>query len=78
MEKRTKFIAGLTAGAFIGAAIGMLLAPKTGRESREIVGQRATVIRQKAGGYVGKLRRRGSQQVEVIETSANDHVRVPS
>ena len=78
MEKRTKFITGLTAGAFIGAAAGLLMAPKTGKESRQVVGQRATVIRQKAGGYVGKLRRRGTQQIEEIETSVNDHVGVSS
>ena len=76
MEKRTKFITGLTVGAFIGAAAGLLLAPKTGRETRQVVGQRATVIRQKAGGYAGKLRSRRTQQVEVTETSANDHVGV--
>ncbi len=76
MEKRTKFITGLTAGALIGAAAGLLMAPKTGKESRQVVGQRATVIRQKAGGYVGKLRRRGTPKVEGIETSVNDHAGV--
>ena len=76
MEKRTKFITGLTIGAVIGTAAGLLLAPKPGRESRKVVGQRATVIRQKAGGYVGKLRRRGTQQIEEIETPVNDHLGV--
>ncbi len=57
-----KFVTGLLAGALIGTAIGMLMAPKPGSETRQIVRERAgeylDTARERAGGYVGTARER--------------------
>ena len=37
MTTRSKFLWGLAAGAAVGAAAGVLLTPKTGKESRRAV-----------------------------------------
>jgi gas vesicle protein len=59
-----KFITGVLAGALIGTAIGMLLAPKPGNETRQIVRERAgeylETARERAGGYIGAARERAA------------------
>ena len=47
MAKGGSFLTGLTGGAIAGVVAGLLLAPKTGTEAREIV-------RDKGGTYIGK------------------------
>ncbi len=37
MKKNNKFMLGLALGVFTGAITGMLLAPKSGRESRQAI-----------------------------------------
>ena len=61
MSKGNRFVVGLISGAVIGAAAGLLLAPKTGEETRHIVAERATQAKQKAGDFVGTLRQRVRQ-----------------
>ena len=78
MARPNNLITGLIAGAVIGSIVGLLFAPKTGQETREIVAARASVIRQKAGDYVGNVRermRRGRSFEESEDTSTN-HVDV--
>ncbi len=78
MAKPNNLITGLITGAVVGAIAGLLFAPKTGQETREIVANRAGVIRQKAGDYVGSVRekiRRGKGLEGSEETSTN-HVDV--
>ncbi len=58
MSTANKFLIGLLTGAAVGAAAGILMAPKVGKETRQIVGERATQAKQKAGDYVGALRQR--------------------
>jgi gas vesicle protein len=38
--KFTSFVSGLLSGAIVGAAVGMLLAPQSGTESRRQIGDR--------------------------------------
>ena len=78
MEKPNKLVTGIIAGAVVGTVIGLLFAPRTGKESREIVATRAGVIRQRAGDYVGNLRekiRRG-RGLDGSEETSNNHVDV--
>ena len=53
MNTRSKFFWGLDAGATVGAAAGLLLAPRTGKESRKAVsagaGRTWTALKNKAG-----------------------------
>ncbi len=62
MSANHKVIAALTTGAVLGAAAGLLLAPKTGNETRKVVAERSGELRHKAGHYItnlrGNLRRR--------------------
>ena len=71
-----KIVTGLIAGALIGTIAGLLLAPKPGREARDLVAYRAGELRQKAGDYMGILRQRirKSEDADGLEESINDHV----
>ena len=51
-----KFVAGMIIGAAAGAAIGLMFAPKPGKETRHIVKDRAGKISNQAGGYIGSMR----------------------
>lgn len=62
MVNRNKLVTGLIAGATVGAAAGLLFAPKPGKVSRQIVAARTGDIRHKAGGFVGMIRRRRKNQ----------------
>jgi gas vesicle protein len=47
---------GLAAGVAIGLTIGILYAPKSGKETRQIVKQKAVEIKEKAAKVVGKIK----------------------
>ncbi len=57
-----RFVTGMVFGAVMGAAIGLLLAPKPGSETRQLVRDRAgeylEVARERAGDYAGPVRER--------------------
>ena len=46
-----RFFSGLVAGALVGTSIGLLAAPKPGKESR-------SAVKERAGGYVNSIRER--------------------
>jgi gas vesicle protein len=48
MSKSGDFVAGLMIGGLIGAAIGILYAPKSGKETREELGRKADELMAKA------------------------------
>ena len=50
-NKTGRFVTGLIVGSLMGGTVGLLLAPRSGRETRE-------VVRHKTGHYVGTLRER--------------------
>ena len=43
MASGKKLITGLVAGAIVGTAAGLLLAPKSGKENRKMVGEKAAL-----------------------------------
>jgi gas vesicle protein len=47
-KARKKVLAGLAVGAIVGAAAGVLLAPKSGRETREEIANAAKQLPEKA------------------------------
>jgi len=47
MAKTNKMVTGLIAGAAMGAVAGLLFAPKSGKECRQIVAARANKLRNK-------------------------------
>ena len=71
-----KFAIGILAGSLVGAVAGLMMAPKTGTESRQIVVSRAGRVRSKAGVTFTTLRQRvrRSSPLEVDEESNNGHM----
>ena len=66
MTTRNKIILGITAGALFGSVAALLVAPKTGKETRQIVtsgagrfaSQVASQFGRKAGHYWGSLQQK--------------------
>ena len=48
MSNRGDFIAGIVVGGFVGAIIGILYAPKSGKETREEIGRKTDELLSKA------------------------------
>ncbi len=72
MSSANKIFTGLIAGVAVGAAVGLLFAPKPGKVTRRFVAIRA---RQKTGEYVGNLRQRMRRSgIGVVGESANGQV----
>jgi gas vesicle protein len=70
-------------GALVGVAVGMLVAPKPGRETRGVIGEQARNWRDRANYQAGRLRERaneqarrfrerGPQQAEILRERMND------
>lgn len=55
---------GLLSGLIVGAAVGMLTAPKSGVETRYMLREKAGDMRAKAAGTVNRLRNRGARTLE--------------
>ena len=56
MTRGNKLVAGLVAGAVVGSAMGLLVAPKNGKESRQTVSKGGWRWRNKVGGPFLNLR----------------------
>ena len=69
MTTRNRFIMGFAAGAVIGTAAALFVAPKTGKETRHIVTNGAGRFGQKAGRYWGSLR----QKISKAEDNGSGH-----
>jgi gas vesicle protein len=59
-------------GALVGAAAGILLAPKSGRETREMIGDQAGRWREKANYEAGRFRERASERASAFRQRMND------
>ena len=71
METKTKTGSAtktLVVGALVGAAVGLLVAPQPGKQTRNL-------IRSKTGGYAGTLRAR-FQKNGAVSDSAEDHATI--
>ena len=74
MTTGNKFFTGLIAGAVIGSVAGLLIAPKPGKETRQVVAHRAKELKSKAGGYAVTLREKMRRSdVPGLEESRNAH-----
>lgn len=66
-------------GALVGAAAGMLLAPKSGKDTREMIGDQARNFggqardwRDKANYQAGRIRERATEQADRFRERMND------
>jgi gas vesicle protein len=55
MAKGDKFLAGLIAGAVVGAVAALLLAPKTGKDTRKLLKDQASQLGEKASSSLGEI-----------------------
>ncbi len=58
MTTRNQIVTGIIAGALVGTALGLLVAPKTGKETRQIVAMKGVALKNKAGDYFTIIRNR--------------------
>lgn len=58
------FLAGVGVGALIGAAAGMLLAPKAGTETREELAHKLDDIKHRVGDWVREKKNKASSAVD--------------
>ncbi len=65
MATRNGIVTGIITGALIGTALGLMFAPKTGKETRVIVGERTSAIKTKAGDYITVIRNKMKRDEEV-------------
>ena len=82
---KSKFLTGLTVSVLAGAAVGVLLAPKPGRDIRESVGRRTAKVTNRVGrGLTGldtlksrwKRERAGEESLgEIIHSKADNGVK---
>ena len=56
MSSSNKFMTALVAATAVGAAAGLLLAPKPGKVTRRFVAMRANTMLNKTEGYMGSFR----------------------
>jgi len=68
------FLAGLGIGAAIGAAIGVLYAPKAGKETREDLLNSAREAKEKAAEYVEQGRQKAADLVEEGKRQARESI----
>ncbi len=56
MVSTNQIFTGFVVGAAAGAALGIMMAPKTGKETREMLRHRAGKVQNQAGNYLGSIR----------------------
>ena len=73
-ESNNGLLAGLLLGAAIGIGLGLLYAPRPGRETREMLRQRADEVRNRTGALGDDLREKATQFTETVKERV-DNVR---
>ena len=66
----TRFLAGFAVGAAIGAVAGILLAPKSGEETREMLGDMAAEISKKTDARVKDIQKKADDIVSDVQERA--------
>jgi gas vesicle protein len=61
------FGVGLLAGAVIGGVIALLYAPKTGKETRQLIKDKATDVVDAVKGAASEANRRGQEAVHALK-----------
>ena len=70
----TRFLAGFAIGAAIGAVAGILLAPKSGAETREIIGDMASDIAKKTDDTVKDIQKRAENIVSDVQEKGEEMI----
>jgi gas vesicle protein len=78
MESKTlaRFGIGLLTGAVIGGAIALLYAPKSGKETRQLIKDKTIeaveVVKEKSGGVIDAFKEKTSGVVDTVKEAASE------
>jgi gas vesicle protein len=61
-------------GALIGAGIALLMAPKSGQETRDMIRGKGFELKDRAAETVGDTRSRASQAIDDLKSSAKEGI----
>lgn len=71
-----KFSVGLAIGFGLGVAVGLMLAPQSGEEIRDRIGEQGIMLRERSSGLTHELRARASDAVsqgkEIYQKTKNE------
>ncbi len=67
-----KFIAGFIVGGTVGAIIGILLAPQSGEETREAIGNKTKEAYDKAQGAVKEIQAKADDVVSEMQKKGEE------
>jgi gas vesicle protein len=71
-ENLTAFGIGLLAGLVIGGAVALLYAPKTGKETRKLIKDKATevvdTVKEKTGGVIDAVKEKTGGAVHTLKS----------
>ena len=73
MTSRNHIVTGIIVGALVGTALGLLVAPQTGKETRQIVATKGSAIKSKAGDYFTVIRNKMKKNVEMESLNGAAH-----
>jgi gas vesicle protein len=65
----TSFFTGLILGAVVGMAIGFLYAPKSGKETRELLKEKAIAAKQKVTEVAKKVKQTADEATKKTQTA---------
>lgn len=68
----TRFLAGFAVGAALGAVAGILLAPKSGAETREMLGDMASDIAKKTDERVKDIQKKADDIVTDVQEKSEE------
>ena len=68
----SKFLTGFAVCAAIGAVAGILLAPKSGAETREMIGEMASDVARKTDETVKDIQRRADNIVSDVQEKSEE------
>ncbi len=60
-KNASSFLTGLILGAVVGLAIGFLYAPRPGKETRELLKEKAVVAKEKATEFARKVKQTANE-----------------
>ena len=66
----SSFLTGLLVGAMLGVAIGFLYAPQSGKETRELLKEKAIVAKQKAVEVSKKVKQTAEEAIKKVQAAS--------